>query len=254
MARRADAWPMLASMAHTLYVIHGSHPCATATRALELKGQPFRAVEYPPMLHVPAMWLRFRHARVPAMVLGSGEQVAGSRAIVHRLDELVPDPPLLPADPAARARVEEAERWGDEVLQWTPRRLFWAGIVRRPDAIVSYGAGSRLPFPPFAQRWLAPAIARLAVRWDQAREVDARREWDALPAHLDRVDGWISEGVMGGEQPNAADLQIGASIRFLGTFADVRPLLEGRPCWALARRLWPEYPGEMPAGTLAFAT
>jgi glutathione S-transferase len=241
---------MLARMAHTLYAIHGSHPCETAKRALELKGQPYRVVEYPPIVHIPPMWLRFRHARVPAMVLGNGEQVAGSRAIVHRLDELVPDPPLLPADPAARARVEEAERWGDEVLQETPRRLFWAGIVKRPDAITSYGEGSRLPFPPATQRWLAPMISRLAVVWDKARDEDARREWAELPRHLDRVDGWIAEGVIGGEQPNAADLQLAPSIRFLGTFADARPLLEGRPCWALAQRLWPHYPGELPAGTL----
>lgn len=238
-------------MAHTLYVIHGSHPCAAVKRALELKGQPYRVVEYPPIMHVPPMWLRFRHARVPAMVLGSGEQVAGSRAIVHRLDELVPDPPLLPADPTARARVEEAERWGDEVLQETPRRLFWAGIVKRPEAITSYGKGSRLPFPPFMQRWLAPGVSRMAVMWDKAGEADARREWTQLPAHLDRVDGWIAEGVIGDEQPNAADLQIGSSVRFLGTMGDVRPLLEGRPAWALAQRLWPDYPGELPAGTLA---
>lgn len=241
---------MLAAMPHALHAIHGSHPCETVKRALELKGQPYRVVEYPPILHVPPMWLRFRHARVPALVLGSGERIAGSRAIVHRLDELVPDPPLLPADPAARARVEEAERWGDEVLQEAPRRLFWAGIVKRPDAIASYGEGSRLPFPAVVQRWLAPAIARLAVVWDKAGEADARRELALLPAYLDRVDGWIAEGIVGGERPNAADLQLAPSIRFLGTMADVRPLLEGRPAWALAQRLWPDYPGELPAGTL----
>jgi glutathione S-transferase len=205
-------------------------------------------------VHVPLLWARFRHARVPVLVLGSGEQVAGSRAIVHRLDQLVPDPPLLPADPRRRARVEEAERWGDEVLQEAPRRLFWAGIVRRPDAIASYGEGSRLPLPAAIQRAVAPPMARLAVRWDKAGEADARRELAALPAHLDRVDGWIEEGLIGGAQPNAADLQLAPSIRFLGTFADVRPLLAGRPCWALAQRLFPQSAGELPAGTLtAFA-
>jgi glutathione S-transferase len=239
---------------HTLYVIHGSHPCATVKRALDLKGQPYRIVEYAPMMHVPLLWRRFRHARVPAMVLGNGEQVAGSRAIVHRLDELVPTPPLFPAEPAARARVEEAERWGDEVLQETPRRLFWAGIVKRPDAIASYGEGSKLPLPAFLQRLVTPPIARLAVAWDKAGEAGARRELAQLPSHLDRVDGWIADGTIGGEQPNAADLQIATSIRFLGTFADVRPQLEGRPCWALAQRLFPSYAGELPAGTLtAFA-
>jgi hypothetical protein len=32
--------------------------------------------------------------------------------------------PLFPADPEQRARVEEAERWAEQVLQPVPRRLF----------------------------------------------------------------------------------------------------------------------------------
>jgi glutathione S-transferase len=61
----------------------------------------------------------------------------------------------------------------------------------------------------------------------------------------------IADGVIGGPRPNAADLQIGASVRLLGTFADARPQLAGRPTWELARRVFPTYPGagEMPAGT-----
>jgi glutathione S-transferase len=245
---------MLAHVPHTLYVIHGSHPCATAERALQLKGQPYRIVEHPPMVHVPLQWRRFRRPTVPGLVLGNGEKISGSVPILRRLEQLVPDPPLYPADPGARARVEEAERWGDEILQETPRRLFWAGLVRRPDAIVSYGEGSRLKLPAAVQRAITPAIARLGVRWDHAAAANARREHASIQSHIDRIDGLIDEGVIGGEQPNAADLQIAPSIRLLGTMADVRPLLEGRPAWALVQRLFPKYPGELPAGALsAFA-
>jgi glutathione S-transferase len=244
---------MLAPVPHTLYVIHGSHPCATAERALQLKGQPYRVVEYPPIVHVPLQWRRFRRPTVPGLVLGNGERISGSVPILRRLEQLVPDPPLYPADPDARARVEEAERWGDAVLQETPRRLFWAGLVRRPDAILSYGEGSRLTLPAAVQRAITPVMARLGVGWDKAGDANARREYASIPGHLERVDDWIAEGVIGGEQPNAADLQIAPSIRLLGTMADVRPLLEGRPAWALAQRLFPQYPGELPAGALAVA-
>jgi len=34
------------------------------------------------------------------------------------------------------------------------------------------------------------------------------------------------------------------------TLADVRPLIAGRPCEALARRVFPDAAGEMPAGSL----
>jgi len=240
-------------MPHTLYVIHNSHPCLTAERALQLKDQPYRIHEMAPALHVPEQWLRFRAMTVPALRLGSGEKVVGSRAIVHRLEQLVPEPPLLPADPDLRARVTAAEQWGDDVLQSVPRRLAWTGVCARPEALPSYSEGSRLPLPGFVQRLAAPRIARIA-RWrNRGGEAQARKDLAALPAQLDQVDAWIAEGVMGGTEPNAADLQIAPSIRLLATMEDVRPLLAGRPCLDLAMRLFPSYSGRMPGGALPAA-
>jgi glutathione S-transferase len=237
-------------MPHTLYAIHNSHPCMTAERALQLKGEPYRVHEMAPALHVSEQWLRFRAMTVPALKLASGEKIVGSRAIVHRLDELVPEPPLLPADPDVRARVAAAERWGDEILQPVPRRLAWTGVCARPEALPSYSEGSRLPLPRFVQRLAAPRIARIA-RWrNRGGEVQARKDLAALPAQLDQVDAWIAEGIMGGREPNAADLQIAPSIRLLATMEDVWPLLTGRPCLELAMRLFPSYGGRMPKGAL----
>jgi maleylpyruvate isomerase len=42
---------------------------------------------------------------VPALVWSDGTMVAQSMAIIEFLDEMVPEPPLLPADPQGRARV-----------------------------------------------------------------------------------------------------------------------------------------------------
>jgi maleylacetoacetate isomerase len=42
--------------------------------------------------------------RVPALVLGSGEVLIQSPAIIEYLDETQPDPPFLPKDPIARAK------------------------------------------------------------------------------------------------------------------------------------------------------
>jgi glutathione S-transferase len=74
----------------------------------------------------------------------------------------------------------------------------------------------------------------------------------ALPAQLEKIDAWIAEGLLGGEQPNAADLQIGCTLRLLNTIADVRPLIEGPPAHAAMAltRYFPPMPGEIPAGTL----
>ena len=91
-------------MATKLYVVHGSHPCATVQRALEMKGLPYRVVELPPPMHAALQRVRFGGRTVPA-TLESGEKLSGSRAIMRRLEELAPEPSLLPADPDERAAV-----------------------------------------------------------------------------------------------------------------------------------------------------
>ena len=67
---------------------------------------------------------------------------------------------------------------------------------------------------------------------------------------LDRIDGWIADGVLGGDKPNAADLQIASSLRLLMVLGDLRPLVESRPAGALALRIFPDFPGDVPAGSI----
>lgn len=43
--------------------------------------------------------------RVPSLTLSSGETLTQSMAIIEYLDEVYPEPPLLPADPVERAKV-----------------------------------------------------------------------------------------------------------------------------------------------------
>ncbi len=233
-----------------LYVVHGSHPCATVARALELKGIPYKVVELLPPMHAALQRARFGQRTVPGIKFENGEKVVGSRAILRRLDVLVPDPPLLPADPELRGKVEEAERWGEEILQPMARRLVWLAVRRRPASIVSLGEHSKLPVPDFMARLSAPMIARAEWRLNDVSEDAVREDLAALPGHLDRVDGYIADGVMGGEEPNAADLQIAPTIRLMMVVGDARALIEGRPCAELALRLFPQWDGDIPAGVL----
>src|SRR3954454_14617282 len=69
----------------------------------------------------------FRHGTVPALKL-DGRKLQGSTRISRELEALRPDPPLFPADPESRRRVEEAERWGDEQFQDVPRRILRFGL------------------------------------------------------------------------------------------------------------------------------
>jgi glutathione S-transferase len=234
-----------------LFVVPGSPACAAVERALELKALAFERVALAPPLRVPRRALRLRVRHVPTMRLDDGERVIGSRVILRRLDELAPQPALFPPGGEARALVQRAEEWGDEVLQPLARRLLWACVRRDPGALRTYAAGSGLRLPPaFAIRAVAPAVARVESAINAVDDGTVRADLRALPGHLDRVDDWIARGVLGGGGPNAADLQIAAATRLMATIGDLAPLLAGRPASAHARDLFVPQAGCTRAGLL----
>lgn len=239
----------MAKSSARLYVLPGSHPCAAVEVALRMKGFDFDRVDLLPMTQLLAGPLLYGGSTVPGLRL-RGERLVGSRTIMRRLDELVPEPPLLPppGEPAY-AQVLEAERWGDEVLQSVPRRLIDAAFLRNPAAMESYAADSRLPLPRAMLRPALPMTAKLMALKNKARDENARADLAALPNQLERIDGWIGDGLLGGKRPNAADLQIGSAIRLLLSIGDVRGLLEGRPAARLAD-YFPPHVGEVPPGAL----
>jgi glutathione S-transferase len=237
-----------------LFVIHGSHPCEAVKKAMDLKGMQYSLVEWAPPLQSPLQKLVFGVRTVPGIRFSTGEKVAGSIAIMHRLDELAPDPALYPADPELRRRVEAAELWGDD-FQHRAREMIWPAMVNSPAAIVAYSEHSKLPLPAFALRASAPVIARIASRKNRTNDDVARRTLQDLPPMLDKVDGWIADGTIGVPgQVNAADLQLLSTVRLMMTLGDARPLIEGRPCADRALGLWPTVDGEMPVGSIVCLT
>jgi glutathione S-transferase len=232
-----------------LYSQTGSHPCAAVEVALAMKQIDHRRVDLLPLSQRIVGPLRYGGVTVPGMRVGD-EKIVGSRRIMRRLDELMPEPPLLPAPGSADyARVLEAERWGDEVFQGVPRRVIDAGFVRRPAAMESYAGDAKLALPRPLLRPALPATAKLMALVNGAKDEAAQADIAGLPRQLDRVDAWIAEGLLGGERPNAADLQIGSTIRLLLSIGDVAGLIRGRPAESLTR-YFPPMVGEVPAGTL----
>jgi glutathione S-transferase len=232
-----------------LYAMPASHPSMAAALMLERKGIEYRVgwLLLPftgPMLRLSG----FSARTVPALRLG-GKKIQGSRRISAALEELVPEPPLFPRDLARRAEVEEAERWGDEVLQPAARRIEVWQLRRDPRMVGTQLAdsrriqGARVPINPR----LAAATSRPTIAW-YARLIGAddetvRPDLRALPAMLDRIDALIATGALGGAEPKAADFQIAPSLSLLMTVAELRPAIEPRPAGQLAMRLVPEYPG-----------
>src|SRR4029078_3497693 len=94
-----------------LYVVAASHPCFAVKRAMELKGIPYKRVEWAATFHVAMQRLRLGQGPVPGLKI-DGEKVIGSRAIMHRLDELQPQPPLYPDESGAPRRAQTGAHRG----------------------------------------------------------------------------------------------------------------------------------------------
>ncbi len=227
----------------TLHALPPSHPCMTAAAALRLKGLEFERVDFAPGKHVEEMAKLYGagHTTVPGLMVDD-EPVHGSRAILARLEELTPEPSLYPE--AIADAVREAERWGDEELQDLGRRLPWGALHFRPEALGTFGGGD--PLDPAGTDF---AIAYVRQSWKYHGITAARLAEDlaGLPEKLAHVEALAADGVIGGEEPNAADLQIGATLRVLLCLGDLRPLLEGA-AERMARAWFPDYAGEIPAG------
>ncbi len=235
---------MTSTPALTLHILPPSHPCMTAEAGLRLKGLEYERVALTPGPHTEEMERLYGagNRTVPGLLVGD-EPVHGSRAILERLEQLVPEPSLFPESIADA--VTEAERWGDAELQDLGRRLPWGALYFRPEAMGTFGGGE--PLDPAGTDF---AMGYVHGTWKYHGITAAKLAEDlaGLPAKIDHVDELAEQGVVGGETPTAADFQIGATLRVLLTVGDLQPLIEGRPAERVARDWFPDYAGHVPAG------
>ena len=214
---------------------------------LDYKGIEYRVSNLMPGFHPPVLRLRrFPGGTVPALAI-EGRRVQGSREISRALDEIQPDPPLFPSDSEERRRVEEAERWGEQVLQDAPRRIIRWILANNYEArrwlaadVAHIPLGGLLARPPVQ----AKAFAKASGATPDAVQADIA----GLRDTLDHVESLRADGVIGGERPNAADFQIASSLRSLANIADLAPSIADHPAIRWSATVVGDLPGPMPPG------
>ena len=220
-----------------LYTIPSSHACRSATLMLEHKGMRWKERELPATTQ--RMLMRafgFRGNTVPAVKL-DGTRVQTNRRIARFLDELQPEPRLVPAD--RQAEIEAAERVSDEILQPLARRLLLAAGSRDMEEVDRCGDGGRLGALLAGNRRQRRFVVWLAARYFRAASVE-ELDRKALPGVLDHVDKLVGRGVLNAEQLTAADFETAPCLALLDYRLDLRPLVRPRPSWTLVERLLPD--------------
>ena len=198
---------------------------------LEHKGIPFKRTDLLPVTPSrPAAALP--PATVPA--LDRRRAVLGSRPIAASSTRCGRTA-ALPASPGARRSRRPS---ASATRSCRPRsRMTWWGLQRQPNAQL-LRRGRRAAIAGLRVVAMAPRRSSARVALQRSRATRERQlAWRGSRRHLDRVDGWIADGTMGGEELNAADFQIAPSIGLLMTVADLRPGSRADPPESRAARV-----------------
>lgn len=228
----------------TLHALPPSHPCKTVGAALDHKGIEYEWVDLDFGRHNEQMAKLYGEdaKTVPGLSIGE-ERIHGSTAILKRLEELVPENPLYP-EPIA-GPVREAELWADGDLQDFGRRIPWGALYFRPERLGRLNGVDELDpaGTDFAMRFVRSTWKYHSISCERLAD-----DLERLPGMIDRIDGFAAEGLIDGEQPTAADLQIGSSIWVIATICDVRPVIAGSAAARVAERYFGEFVDFVPAG------
>ena len=218
-----------------LYVIPGSHPSRTAMMMLERQGDRLQA------RRPDAGGLEGRAARasgfpgitVPALKIDGPQGPGLARDRPRARPARRPIRRCYPADPA-RARGRRAGRDLGRRGAAAGRRAGSSGTrcgaTARP--LVSYSEGARLGVPiGLAVKTGQPRSSLSAPASTRPPTTTCAPTSPRCRGCSQRIDDWIDDGVLGGEQLNAADLQIATSLRLLMTLQDLRAARSspGRP-------------------------
>jgi glutathione S-transferase len=162
---------------------------------------------------------RISGQRLVPVLDDDGEVVADSTRIAAHLEARYPERPILPADPALRARARLLEEWADEGLPRVvqPVRWFLPGNAARTMA--RFRAG----YPPGAGDDLAFRVVGAALTRRQRLKygptvgaVSEAQALNRLAELVDVLDDALAEtGYLAGPAPTVADLAAWGHLHFL---------------------------------------
>jgi glutathione S-transferase len=200
--------------------------CEKVRLILARKGLEANLLEVTPGLGQLELFRLSGQRQVPVLVDGE-EVIADSTAIALYLEERHPTPPLLPADPASRARVLLLEDWADTALASGARQALLQAAAADPVL-----RSALLPeATPDPLRRLVGALPGSLVSpvGEAMAEVLAPREARQLRRNLEQLTELVgSRPYLEGQTLTLADLAVVAQLSLLLFPASAGAPLAGR--------------------------
>jgi hypothetical protein len=110
--------------------------------------------------------------------------------------------------------------------------------LRDPDALAGRGADGRLGSLLTRRVRTRRFVFRLVMAAFGVTKEQEKRDRDQTGEILDRVDAWVAEGVLNGEQLRSPDLAVASSLALVEYILELQPELRRRPSFALVERVF----------------
>jgi len=192
---------------------------ALTEKRIDYQLQPIQPGEH----KQPEYLARHPFGRIPAFE-HDGFAIYETQAIIRYLDDVFPDPPLTPADPKARARMNQVIG----IIEW----YFF------PKAAAPIGF----------QRIIGPRL--LGIPSDDSIVAEAMPTARLCVTELDRLLG--DKRYLTGEQFTIADIMLGAQLDLFSECAEGRELISGTRLqpWLERMRARPSFEATQPPAML----
>jgi glutathione S-transferase len=196
--------------------------CLKVRMALQAKGLSFREVEVTPGIGQISLFRLSGQRQVPVLVDGD-EVVSDSSAICRYLEELRPEPPLIPSDPQQRAQMQLIEDWADTTLAAAVRAALLqaaADDAQLRDVLIP----DDVPSP------VRQVMSGLPGGWlSSLGELLGQEQRASMLSSLCAVaDGLDLNGCLVGDAISLADIAVGAQLSLLRFPASAGNSLAGR--------------------------
>lgn len=180
--------------------------------ALDFKNVPHKRISYLPGPHAPAMRKLTGGSETPVIRIG-GVVVAGSADIIDVLEGHYPEPPLYPADAAARKAALEMQAFFDAEVGPAVRRAAFFELFQEPAYLCHLFASEKPFLTRLSYRAMQPMVRRVMRRMMDIDEEHAAAARVTIRSALDLIAAQAgAEGYLVGDRFTVADLAAAALL------------------------------------------
>jgi glutathione S-transferase len=191
----------------TVHQFAASHFNEKVRWALDYKGLPHQRETYLPGPHIPVIKTLSGGPSTTPLLQHDGGYISGSAAIIDWLENRYPEPALLPADTALRARALELQARFDATVGPATRTLLFDVLLNEPDYMCDTFSASKPWLKRLAFRATFPAAKGFIRKGNGVFPDNIAKSRIITQAALDEVAaGVASTGYLVGKHFSIADL------------------------------------------------